>query len=115
MLPKNHILSLSDINFNIKIYRTSNEDLYSSRKEKILKTFSKLSDLYSNFIDTATIYGKIIISERNLTVDQKTIKPANELGGIAGNYPSRGIFDGSLFVVHTSVTKNYIRSGVFRR
>ena len=64
--------------------RASNEDLYSSRKEKILKTFSKLADLYNNFIDTATLYGKIIISERNLPLDQKTIKPAAELGGIAG-------------------------------
>jgi aryl-alcohol dehydrogenase-like predicted oxidoreductase len=60
--------------------------LYSSRKDKILKTFSKLADLYHNFIDTATLYGKIIISERNLATDQKTIKPAAELGGIAGNF-----------------------------
>ena len=34
-------------------------------------------------MDTATIYGKIIISELGMPVPQKTIKPI-KLGGVAG-------------------------------
>jgi len=78
------------------VLRNSNEDLYSRRQAKILKTFSKLADLYHNFIDTATLYGKIIISERYLPIEQKTIKPSSELGGIAG---------GEKYIVHNIIFK----------
>jgi len=76
--------------------RNGNEDLYSYRRDRILKKFSKLADLYCNFIDAATWYGKIIISERYLPAEHKTIKPSADLGGIAG---------GEKYIVHNIIFK----------
>src|SRR5690242_2803832 len=45
--------------------------------------YSRLGELYRNFVDTAVLYGKIIISEQYLPQDMRTIQPAH-LGGFAG-------------------------------
>eukprot|EP01111_Echinosteliopsis_oligospora_P013829 TRINITY_DN5061_c0_g1_i1.p1 TRINITY_DN5061_c0_g1~~TRINITY_DN5061_c0_g1_i1.p1 ORF type:complete len:804 (-),score=206.00 TRINITY_DN5061_c0_g1_i1:162-2573(-) len=50
---------------------------------KRIEAYSKLGKLYQNFIDTATLYGKILISERYLPESCRTFKSAN-IGGIAG-------------------------------
>lgn len=51
--------------------------------EKRINAYSKLGKLYQNFIDTATLYGKILISERYLPEECRTFK-ACDIGGIAG-------------------------------
>lgn len=51
--------------------------------EKRIAAYSKLGKLYQNFIDTATLYGKILISERYLPEECRTFK-ACDIGGIAG-------------------------------
>lgn len=51
--------------------------------EKRITAYSKLGKLYQNFIDTATLYGKILISERYLPEECRTFKSCN-IGGIAG-------------------------------
>lgn len=62
--------------------------------ETRLKAFLRLGQLYQNFIDTATLYGKIIISERFLPDDAKTIKPV-DLG--MNHYEFQLILKDSLF------------------
>lgn len=48
-------------------------------------TFSRLSKLVRDFKHAATTYGKVIISEKHLPDDKKSIRPAtNEVGGFAG-------------------------------
>ena len=51
-----------------------------------------LAALSEEFVRTATLYGKMIISERFLPEYKKTIKPL-DLGGIAGGikYEAEGI------------------------
>jgi len=51
--------------------------------DKRIAAYSKLGKLYQNFIDTATLYGKILISERYLPEECRTFK-ACDIGGIAG-------------------------------
>lgn len=51
--------------------------------EKRITAYSKLGKLYQNFIDTATLYGKILISERYLPEECRTFKSC-DIGGIAG-------------------------------
>lgn len=51
--------------------------------DKRIAAYSKLGKLYQNFIDTATMYGKILISERYLPEECRTFKSCN-IGGIAG-------------------------------
>jgi hypothetical protein len=51
--------------------------------EKRIAAYSNLGKLYQNFIDTATLYGKILISERYLPEECRTFKACN-IGGIAG-------------------------------
>jgi tetratricopeptide (TPR) repeat protein len=51
--------------------------------EKRIAAYSKLGKLYQNFIDTATLYGKILISERYLPEECRTFKSC-DIGGIAG-------------------------------
>jgi len=51
--------------------------------EKRINAYSKLGKLYQNFIDTATLYGKILISERYLPEECRTFKSC-DIGGIAG-------------------------------
>jgi hypothetical protein len=51
-----------------------------------LDKFGKLRDLTHAFIAAAKHYGKIIIVEKYLPVEKKTIKPlTNKLGGL-GKY-----------------------------
>ena len=46
--------------------------------------FALLRALYSDFCYAAQSYGSIIISERHLPVEMKTIRPSTSLGGVAG-------------------------------
>jgi hypothetical protein len=46
--------------------------------------FRKLRNLAHDFTHAASVYGRIIISERFLPVEHKTIKPSAALGGTAG-------------------------------
>src|SRR4051812_29111979 len=52
----------------------------------------ELGALHEQFVSTATMYGKMIISERFLPDSKKTIKPS-EMGGLAGGikYEAEGI------------------------
>lgn len=51
--------------------------------DKRIAAYSKLGKLYQNFIDTATLYGKILISEKYLPENCRTFK-ACDIGGVAG-------------------------------
>jgi len=51
--------------------------------DKRIAAYSKLGKLYQNFIDTSTLYGKILISEKYLPESCRTFK-ACDMGGIAG-------------------------------
>ncbi len=64
----------------------------TSTDEK-LGIYQKLSYLYSNFVHTATNYGKIIIGEVYLPDEQKTIPPA-PVGGFMGGakYVAQNIY-----------------------
>ena len=46
--------------------------------------FALLRALYSDFCYAAQSYGSIIISERHLPMEMKTIRPSTSLGGVAG-------------------------------
>jgi hypothetical protein len=62
----------------------------------------ELEQLTRDFSDTARTYGRVIISEMNLPLEQKTVRPL-KLGGVLGGdkYVVRGVLfkipDGSLF------------------
>ncbi|KAN0030061.1 hypothetical protein ACTA71_008205 [Dictyostelium dimigraforme] len=47
--------------------------------------YKNLSNIANDFVYCADSFGKIIISELHLPIDQKTIKPL-DLGGVAGGY-----------------------------
>jgi hypothetical protein len=49
-----------------------------------LHKYEQLSALASDFLHVAITFGKIIISEKHLPSEAKTIKPAASLGGVAG-------------------------------
>mmetsp|Transcript_41851 Transcript_41851/g.67155 ORF Transcript_41851/g.67155 Transcript_41851/m.67155 type:complete len:1087 (+) Transcript_41851:142-3402(+) len=58
-----------------------------NRDESVLAevdTFQKLSRLVQDFRHAVMTYGKIIISERHLPMERKTIKPVFHVGGVAG-------------------------------
>jgi WD40 repeat protein len=58
--------------------------------------FSRLESLAKDFVFVSTLYGKIIIAERFLPEEQRTIKPVTkELKGIAGG--NKFIVEGILF------------------
>jgi len=48
------------------------------------KFYRALSVLSKDFVHCAMIYGKIIISERFLPVEHKTLQPIDSLGGVVG-------------------------------
>jgi len=50
--------------------------------------YKAISDLANDFVFASSLYARIIISEYELPVDQKTIKPSH-VGGIAGGTPTR--------------------------
>ncbi|KAL7711905.1 Clu domain-containing protein [Entamoeba marina] len=62
-------------------------------EEESLEKYDALVRFANNFLSTVETYGKIIISEMFLPIDQKTIKPVT-LGGVAGGekYVVKGIF-----------------------
>lgn len=55
----------------------------NSDDEELVEAYTTLSRLARDFVAAATQYGRIIISERFLPAEAKTIRPAN-VGGIAG-------------------------------
>ena len=55
------------------------------QENSMLEKYMKLRDLAQSFITTATHYGKIIIVEKNLSDDKKTIKPLTKSIGGLGN------------------------------
>ncbi|GBG28810.1 Clustered mitochondria protein [Hondaea fermentalgiana] len=57
-----------------------------TRDQTVLReseTFQQLTALVQDFRHAAMVYGKVIISEKHLAVERKTIKPV-EVGGYAG-------------------------------
>jgi hypothetical protein len=46
--------------------------------------YRAINDLYENFVQTATVYGQLIISEIGIPHSQKTIFPSPRFGGVAG-------------------------------
>ncbi|KYR00520.1 Histidine kinase A [Tieghemostelium lacteum] len=65
-----------------KDWNTEFQNLVNSDK---IEGYRDLSKLAHDFVYTAKIYGKVIISELTLPLHLKTIKPIN-IGGIAGGY-----------------------------
>src|SRR5438045_3495737 len=57
--------------------------LFDWRKRATIAALRQMHALYTDFVRTATMYAKLIVSERFLAPDQKTVKPAG-VGGIAG-------------------------------
>ncbi|EGG14472.1 hypothetical protein DFA_12244 [Cavenderia fasciculata] len=66
--------------------------------------FKKLSTIANEFVYCANTYGKIIISERNLENDQKTILPI-DIGGVAGGSKFRVMDIIFKFVVDTEIAE----------
>lgn len=52
--------------------------------------YTELLSLSKDFVNVASMYGKIIISERFLPNAEKTIQPTN-MGGIAGGYKAHSL------------------------
>lgn len=72
-----------------------NDQFQKIRKmDEGLDKYRKLSNLAHDFVYAAQTYGRIIISERYLSNEQKTIKPKS-MGGIAGG--EKYIVQGILF------------------
>ncbi len=52
-------------------------------------SFEALSRLSEDFVHAAVMYGRVIISEKDLPHEEKTIKPDLEVGGTAGGQVSK--------------------------
>ena len=78
-------------------WRRWNEEFQRSfeEEEDSLPKYRRLLNLSNDFVFAAQMYGKIIISERYLPVKEKTIKPNDRLGGVAGG--EKYIHQGILF------------------
>mgnify|MGYP001145372330 CR=1 FL=1 len=76
-------------------FQTLIESLAGADNSKLLDTYSKLSRLAQDFTHVAKAYGKIIIMEKELPYQRKTIKPELEMGGVAGGL--KYIHSGILF------------------
>ncbi|KAH3759766.1 Histidine kinase A [Pelomyxa schiedti] len=63
------------------------------KQEDGLEKYSQIAQFANDFVYSASLYGKIIISELGMPEKEKTIKPIS-IGGIAGGekYIVRGIF-----------------------
>ncbi|KAL7712534.1 Clu domain-containing protein [Entamoeba marina] len=61
-------------------------------KEECLEKFEELVSFYNDFLRTAEMYGKIIISEMFLPTEEKTIKPITTSNSNSERYIVRGIF-----------------------
>ncbi|PRP80831.1 hypothetical protein PROFUN_11246 [Planoprotostelium fungivorum] len=66
----------------------ASDDTQMSTLQKRGQTLSKLNAVSQQFVNTATIYAKIIISEYELPLHRKTIKPI-DVGGVAGGVKYR--------------------------
>ena len=56
----------------------------NKESEKMMKANMKLIQLAQDFVSSATIYGKLIISEHKLPPRKRTVKPTTEVGGHLG-------------------------------
>jgi hypothetical protein len=65
-----------------------------STEEQKLQKYKKLSSLSKDFVHVAKRFGKIIISERFLPRERRTINPTS-VGGLAGG--EKYIYHGILF------------------
>jgi hypothetical protein len=72
------------------------------RMKTKLQTYRNLMKLSQDFVNTSTMFGKIIISEKGIDNDKKTIKPIN-IGGVAGG--EKYIVGGILFKFATDKYK----------
>ena len=66
----------------------------NTRHEERVKVYQILARLSEDFVWTVKTYGRIIISEESVPVEEKTIKPVS-IGGIAGGH--KFIVQGVLF------------------
>ena len=103
LLPQVENVALSQFHECLSILSDHSTKSYETR----IRTYSLLSQITSNFLHEAQQYGKIIISELNLPLEQKTIKPINK-GGILG---------GEKFVVNSilfklALDKHFLFKGV---
>lgn len=69
---------------SIQQLKIINQHINSTDQERT-KVFSELVHLERDFLYCSETYGKIIISEYYLSLEQKTIKPINELGYAGGD------------------------------
>jgi hypothetical protein len=49
-----------------------------------LASVKRLLRLANDFVYTCKTYAQVIVNELNMSIDKKTIKPATDIGGIAG-------------------------------
>ena len=61
-------------------------------------------DLKSDFVSSSKTYGRIIISERYVPLDKKTIKPVSSIGGVAG---------GEKYIVNNILFKFAVDNGLY--
>eukprot|EP01091_Cochliopodium_minus_P008773 TRINITY_DN2044_c1_g2_i1.p1 TRINITY_DN2044_c1_g2~~TRINITY_DN2044_c1_g2_i1.p1 ORF type:complete len:1208 (-),score=324.64 TRINITY_DN2044_c1_g2_i1:36-3659(-) len=69
--------------FDFGKYHWVKEFYYANDIDSPEKHYENISKIGTRFVECAEFYGRIIISEKNLPNDLKTIKPT-DLGGIAG-------------------------------
>ena len=85
-------------NWNVSFQSTFEllkDAILTNNTQSEIECYEKLAALANDFIYVSKLYGKIIITERHLPYDLKTIKPiTRSLGGIAG---------GSKYLVHGEV------------
>lgn len=76
-----------DWNTSFQALETQLNNLHISSNTSLLERYClyrAINDLYENFVQTATVYGQLIISEIGIPQSQKTIFPSPRFGGIAG-------------------------------
>ena len=70
-------------------------EMKQDTEEEKMKKYQQLTSLSYNFIHTAKSVGKIIIEERSFKDEYKTIRPRNDIKGVAGGV--KYIYHGILF------------------
>lgn len=77
-------LKLTKAPKNTKWNELYRELLTNGLKNMSPKNMDKLLKLANDFVYTCATYTKVIVNEFNMPNDKKTIKPAAEIGGLAG-------------------------------
>jgi hypothetical protein len=84
-----------DWNTSFQSLETKLNNLHFSSNTSVYdryQLYRSINDLYDNFVQTATVYGQLIISEIGIPNSQKTILPSPAFGGIAGGKAYHVIF-----------------------